>query len=125
MLTTLLKQIQKAFSNYRNWLSSDYMLNALGLDPALQQKDWVMVTMNNVWYRTKLLKLTGYRFLQGYGSDEEQYKALMNNGLSYAKQYNLRPNCALTPEQMAQLSSDIVWLVEKETTLLDGTKPKL
>ncbi|MDR8268563.1 hypothetical protein FPK71_21730, partial [Acinetobacter baumannii] len=31
---------------------------------------------------------------------------------------------ALTPEQMAQLSSDIVWLVEKETTLPDGTKTK-
>ncbi|MFI7853863.1 hemagglutinin repeat-containing protein, partial [Acinetobacter baumannii] len=72
----------------------------------------------------QVAQLTGYRFLQGYGSDEEQYKALMNNGLSYAKQYNLRPGIALTPEQMAQLSSDIVWLVEKETTLPDGTKTK-
>lgn len=50
-----LVETDPAFSNYRNWLSSDYMLNALGLDPALQQKDWVMVTMNNVWYKTKLL----------------------------------------------------------------------
>ena len=62
----------------------------------------------------QVAQLTGYRFLQGYASDEEQYKALMNNGLSYAKQYNLRPGIALTPEQMAQLSSDIVWLVEKK-----------
>src|SRR5690606_24855667 len=27
-----------AFANYKNWLSSDYMLDALGLDPAMQQK---------------------------------------------------------------------------------------
>ncbi|MDV8085230.1 hemagglutinin repeat-containing protein [Acinetobacter baumannii] len=119
-----LVETDPAFSNYRNWLSSDYMLNALGLDPALQQK-----RLGDGYYEQRMVQdqvaqLTGYRFLQGYGSDEEQYKALMNNGLSYAKQYNLRPGIALTPEQMAQLSSDIVWLVEKETTLLDGTKTK-
>ncbi|QGA44627.1 filamentous hemagglutinin N-terminal domain-containing protein [Acinetobacter nosocomialis] len=119
-----LVETDPAFSNYRNWLSSDYMLNALGLDPALQQK-----RLGDGYYEQRMVQdqvaqLTGYRFLQGYGSDEEQYKALMNNGLSYAKQYNLRPGIALTPEQMAQLSSDIVWLVEKETTLPDGTKTK-
>ncbi|ENR2984638.1 hemagglutinin repeat-containing protein [Acinetobacter baumannii] len=119
-----LVETDPAFSNYRNWLSSDYMLNALGLDPALQQK-----RLGDAYYEQRMVQdqvaqLTGYRFLQGYGSDEEQYKALMNNGLSYAKQYNLRPGIALTPEQMAQLSSDIVWLVEKETTLPDGTKTK-
>ncbi|MEI1722104.1 hemagglutinin repeat-containing protein [Acinetobacter baumannii] len=119
-----LVETDPAFSNYRNWLSSDYMLNALGLDPALQQK-----RLGDGYYEQRMVQdqvaqLTGYRFLQGYGSDEEQYKALMNNGLSYAKQYNLRPGIALTPEQMAQLSSDMVWLVEKETTLPDGTKTK-
>ncbi|MDX7880025.1 hemagglutinin repeat-containing protein [Acinetobacter nosocomialis] len=119
-----LVETDPAFSNYRNWLSSDYMLNALGLDPALQQK-----RLGDGYYEQRMVQdqvaqLTGYRFLQGYGSDEEQYKALMNNGLSYAKQYNLRPGIALTPEQMAQLSSDIVWLVEKENTLPDGTKTK-
>lgn len=39
----------------------------------------------------QIANLTGYRFLEGYGSDEEQYKALMNNGITYAKQYGLRP----------------------------------
>lgn len=119
-----LVETDPAFSNYRNWLSSDYMLNALGLDPALQQKRLGDGFYEQRMVQDQVAQLTGYRFLQGYGSDEEQYKALMNNGLSYAKQYNLRPGIALTPEQMAQLSSDIVWLVEKETTLPDGTKTK-
>jgi filamentous hemagglutinin len=33
----------------------------------------------------------------------------------------LRPGIALSAEQMAQLTSDIVWLVEKEITLPDGS----
>ena len=52
---------------------------------------------------------------------EEQYKALMNNGLSFAKQYKLRPGIALTEAQIAQLTSDIVWLEEKTVKLADGT----
>lgn len=72
----------------------------------------------------QIANLTGYRFLEGYGSDEEQYKALMNNGITYAKQYGLRPGIALTPAQIAQLTSDIVWLVEKDVTLPDGTQTK-
>lgn len=45
----------------------------------------------------QIANLTGYRFLEGYGSDEEQYKALMNNGITYAKQYGLRPGIAFNP----------------------------
>ncbi|BAP36441.1 hypothetical protein AS4_15010 [Acinetobacter guillouiae] len=113
-----------AFSNYKKWLSSDYMLDALGLDPAMQQK-----RLGDGYYEQRLVqdqvaKLTGYRFLEGYGSDEEQYKALMNNGLSFAKLYNLRPGIALTAAQIAQLTSDIVWLEEKTIKLADGTTTK-
>ncbi|MFH3579221.1 hypothetical protein WAH98_19855, partial [Acinetobacter baumannii] len=31
-------ETDSSFTNYNQWLSSDYMLDALGLDPALQQK---------------------------------------------------------------------------------------
>lgn len=113
-----------AFANYKKWLSSDYMLDALGLDPAMQQK-----RLGDGYYEQRLVqdqiaKLTGYRFLEGYGSDEEQYKTLMNNGLSFAKLYNLRPGIALTAAQIAQLTSDIVWLEEKTIKLADGTTTK-
>ena len=119
-----LVETDPAYANYKKWLSSDYMLDALGLDPALQQK-----RIGDGYYEQRLVqdqvaKLTGYRFLQGYGSDEEQYKALMNNGLSFAKLYNLRPGIALTEAQIAQLTSDIVWLEEKTIKLADGTTTK-
>jgi filamentous hemagglutinin len=54
-------------------------------------------------------------------NDEDQYTALMNAGVTFAKEYGLRPGIALTPAQMAQLTSDIVWLVEQTVTLPDGT----
>ena len=119
-----LVETDPAYANYKKWLSSDYMLDALGLDPALQQK-----RIGDGYYEQRLVqdqvaKLTGYRFLEGYGSDEEQYKALMNNGLSFAKLYNLRPGIALTESQIAQLTSDIVWLEEKTIKLADGTTTK-
>ncbi|MDC4625400.1 hemagglutinin repeat-containing protein [Acinetobacter baumannii] len=112
------------FTNYNQWLSSDYMLNALGLDPALQQKRLGDSFYEQRMVQDQIANLTGYRFLEGYASDEEQYKALMNNGVTFAKQYGLRPGIALSAAQIAQLTSDIVWLVEKDVTLQDGTKTK-
>ncbi|MFP0979199.1 DNA/RNA non-specific endonuclease [Acinetobacter baumannii] len=117
-------ETDSSFTNYNQWLSSDYMLDALGLDPALQQKRLGDGFYEQRMVQDQIANLTGYRFLEGYGSDEEQYKALMNNGVTYAKQYGLRPGIALTPAQIAQLTSDIVWLVEKDVTLPDGTQTK-
>ena len=34
------------------------------------------------------------------------------------------PGIALTQAQMAQLTSDIVWLVEQEITLADGSRTR-
>ncbi|MDS1140850.1 hemagglutinin repeat-containing protein [Pusillimonas sp. SM2304] len=109
------------FADYRNWLSSDYMLSQLGYDPATMHK-----RLGDGFYEQKLVRdqisqLTGRRFLDGYASDEAQYRALLEAGSTYAKAWNLRPGVALSAEQMAQLTSDIVWLVEREVTLSDGT----
>ena len=48
----------------------------------------------------------------------------MNNGLSFAKQYGLRVGIALSEAQIAQLTSDIVWLEEKTVKLADGSTAK-
>ncbi|TLM99943.1 S-layer family protein, partial [bacterium] len=113
------------FADYRTWLGSDYMLNALSLDPT-----YTMKRLGDGFYEQRLVReqvaaLTGMRFLEGYANDEEQYRALMDNGITFARQHNLRPGVSLSAEQMAGLTSDIVWLVEKEVTLPDGTKSKV
>ncbi|EOP1044237.1 hemagglutinin repeat-containing protein, partial [Escherichia coli] len=61
------------------------------------------------------------RYLDGYSNDEEQFKALMDAGIAFGKQYNLTPGVALTAEQMALLTGDIVWLVNTTVTLPDGS----
>ncbi|MDI5984185.1 hemagglutinin repeat-containing protein [Halomonas sp. M4R5S39] len=70
-------------------------------------------------------RLTGQRFLAGYADDEAQYAALMNNAATFAQEHGLRPGVALTAEQMAQLTSDIVWLVEQTVALEDGSTAKV
>ena len=52
------------------------------------------------------------------------YQALLDSGITYARQYNLRPGIALSAAQMAVLTSDIVWLVEQTITLADGSTAK-
>ncbi|MEJ1162917.1 hemagglutinin repeat-containing protein [Variovorax sp. CCNWLW186] len=113
------------FANYHNWLSSDYLLNSLGQDPTNTLK-----RLGDGFYEQKLIReqvaqLTGYRYLDGFNSDEDQYMALMDAGVTFAKQYGLRPGVALSAAQMAQLTSDIVWLVEQTVSLPDGTTQRV
>ncbi|WP_019450843.1 hemagglutinin repeat-containing protein [Cupriavidus sp. BIS7] len=110
------------FADYRQWLSSDYMLGQLGLDPSTLQKRLGDGFHEQRLVREQIGQLTGRRFLDGYASDEAQYRALLTDGATFAKQWNLRPGVALSAEQMAQLTSDIVWLVERPVTLPDGTR---
>ncbi|HTN65155.1 MAG TPA: S-layer family protein, partial [Burkholderiaceae bacterium] len=113
-------ETDRRFSSYRDWLSSDYLLNALSIDPATMQK-----RLGDGFYEQKLIReqvaqLTGRRFLDGYASDEAQYQALLNNAATFAQAHDLRPGVALSAEQMAALTSDIVWLVEQDVILADG-----
>ncbi|QNK67635.1 hemagglutinin repeat-containing protein [Variovorax sp. PAMC26660] len=113
------------FANYRNWLSSDYLLNSLGLDP-----NNILKRLGDGFYEQKLIReqvaqLTGYRYLDGFNDDGQQYAALMNSGATFAKQYGLTPGIALSATQMAQLTSDIVWLVEQTVTLPNGTTQRV
>ncbi|MDT3486392.1 hemagglutinin repeat-containing protein [Stenotrophomonas maltophilia] len=109
------------FASYRDWLSSDYLLQRAGFEPSQTQK-----RLGDGFYEQKLVReqigeLTGRRFLTGHASDEEQYRALLEAGATVASEWGLRPGVALTAEQMARLTSDIVWLVEKDVTLADGS----
>lgn len=112
------------FANYRQWLSSDYLLTALSVDPATVQKRLGDGFYEQRLVREQVAQLTGRRFLQGYATDEEQYRSLMSAGATVAQQWDLRPGVSLSAAQMAQLTSDIVWLVEQEVSLPDGSKTR-
>jgi len=113
------------FTQKSKWLSSDYMFKQLRNDPQNLLK-----RLGDGFYEQRLVneqvnKLTGRRFLDGYLSDYDQYKALMDNGVQYAKRLNLIPGVALTSEQMKELTSDMVWMVKREVTLKDGSKAEV
>lgn len=109
-----------AFTNYRQWLGSDYLLNALGLRNMHKR-------LGDGYYEQKLVneqiaRLTGYRRLDGYDNDEDQLKALMDAGITFARSQQLVPGVALSAAQVAQLTSDIVWLENQTITLKDGSQ---
>ena len=121
----VLVETDPRFADYRQWLSSDYLLQATKNDPATTQKRLGDGFYEQQLVREQIAQLTGRRFLEGYASDEAQYMALMNNAATYAQVANLRPGIALSAEQMAALTSDIVWLVEQTVTLADGSTAKV
>lgn len=109
------------FTNQKTWLGSDYMQKAFS-----QNGDNMLKRLGDGFYEQRLIReqvvaLTGQRYLDGYSNDEEQFKALMDAGIAFGKQYNLKPGVALTAEQMALLTGDIVWLVNTTVTLPDGS----
>lgn len=114
-----LVETDPAFTNKHNFLSSDYMYQQLKWDP-----DKVPKRLGDGFYeqsliRSQILNQTGRQYLGDYTDDMTQYKALMDAGLAYAKATGLAPGVSLSPEQVAALTSDMVWL-ETKTFTVDG-----
>ncbi|MCI5762980.1 MAG: hemagglutinin repeat-containing protein, partial [Actinobacillus porcinus] len=115
-----LVETDPTFTDRKQWLSSDYMFNALRHD-----HNYVQKRLGDGFYEQRLVneqinQFTGRRFLDNYSSDFEQYKALMDSGIYYANKFNLSLGVGLTAQQMAELTSDMVWFVNKEVTLPSG-----
>ena len=114
-----------AFANYKNWLSSNYMLDRLKLDPSVTQKRLGDGYYEQQYIRDQIMMLTGRYYLANYSSLDAQYKGLMDAGITAAQTLSLRPGIALTDNQVAKLTTDIVWLVAQKVTLADGTSQKV
>ncbi|AEG67589.1 hemagglutinin-related protein [Ralstonia solanacearum Po82] len=118
---TYLVATDARFTQYTKFISSDYMLGALGLNPQQTQK-----RLGDGFYEEKLVRdqitqLTGRTFLAGYTDQLSEYRALMDAGVTYARIFNLTPGIGLSDAQMQQLTSNMVWLVSQDVTLPDGT----
>jgi filamentous hemagglutinin len=96
------------------------MQKALAVNPDNQLKRLGDGYHEQTLIREQITRATGQRYLDGQRSDEAQYRMLMDNGIAFARQYGLAPGVALTAEQMAQLTTSIVWLVTQTVTLPDG-----
>ena len=118
-----LVETDPAFTDRKKFLSSDYMYNRLKWDP-----DKIPKRIGDGFYEQQLLadqilKQTGKRHLDGYTDDETAFKALMDAGITYAKEMNLSPGIKLSKEQIAALTSDMIWLEEREV-YVNGKKER-
>ncbi|HFH0422639.1 TPA: hemagglutinin repeat-containing protein [Salmonella enterica subsp. enterica serovar Bovismorbificans] len=109
------------FVNKKRWLTSDYMQNAFITDHNNMHKRLGDGFYEQRLVRDQLIQLTGQRYAGDHTDDEAQYRALMDGGIAFGKRYQLTPGVALTPAQMALLTGDIVWLVDRTVTLPDGS----
>lgn len=102
------------YADYHEFLSSDYLLERVKADPEKVSKRLGDGYFEQQFVLEQIHNLTGKKYLSDYGSDLEQFKALMEAGAVAAEAMGLEIGVALTKEQIASLTSDIVWLVEEE-----------
>lgn len=106
-------ETNKKFADYHEFLSSDYLLERVKADPEKVGKRLGDGYFEQQFVLQQIGTLTGKKYLGDYGSDMEQFAALMNAGAVVAEAMDLKVGVALTAEQMASLTTDIVWLVEE------------
>ena len=114
-----LVETDPAFTNKKKFLSSDYMYQQMTWDPERVTKRLGDGFYEQELLRNQIIQLTGKTYLDGFTNNEDEFHTLMDSGIAYAKEFHLTPGIALTKEQMAALTSDIVWL-ETTTVTVNG-----
>ena len=118
--TTYVIETDPNFTNRRNFLSSDYVLSRLKLDPMNVQK-----RLGDGYYEQQLvmqeiMRQTGKSRLQSGLSAEEQYRQLMDAGISVTKSQSIVLGRGLTEAEQKNLKEDVVLLVSKAVVLPNG-----
>lgn len=118
--TTYVIETDPNFTNRRNFLSSDYVLSRLKLDPMNVQK-----RLGDGYYEQQLImqeimRQTGKSRLQSGLSAEEQYRQLMDAGISVTKSQSIALGRGLTEAEQKNLKEDVVLLVSKAVVLPNG-----
>ena len=118
--TTYVIETDPNFTDRRNFLSSDYVLSRLKLDPMNIQK-----RLGDGYYEQQLvmqeiMRQTGKSRLQSGLSAEEQYRQLMDAGISVTQSQSIALGRGLTEAEQKNLKEDVVLLVSKAVVLPNG-----
>lgn len=118
--TSYIMETDPNFTNRRNFLSSDYVLNRLKLDPMNVQK-----RLGDGYYEQQLvmqeiLRQTGKNRLQSGLTAEEQYRKLMDAGINLTKSQSIALGRELTVAEQNNLKEDVVLLVSNSVVLPNG-----
>ena len=112
-------ETDSAFTNRKNFLSSQYMIDALANDPERRLKRLGDGFYEQHLINEQIVSATGKQYLEGYTDNEAEYKALLEAGIAFGKAFKLAPGIALSKEQMEAITTDMVWL-ETKTVVVDG-----
>ena len=118
--TTYVIETDPNFTNRRNFLSSDYVLSRLKLDPMNVQKRLGDGYYEQQLIMQKIMRQTGKSRLQSGLSAEEQYRQLMDAGISVTKSQSIALGRGLTEAEQKNLKEDVVLLVSKAVVLPNG-----
>ena len=112
-------ETDSAFTNRKNFLSSQYMIDVLANDPERRLKRLGDGFYEQQLINEQIVSATGKQYLEGYTDNEAEYKALLEAGIAFGKAFKLAPGIALSKEQMEAITTDMVWL-ETKTVVVDG-----
>ncbi|WP_321899428.1 two-partner secretion domain-containing protein [Paraburkholderia heleia] len=106
-----------AFTSAKSFISSDYYLNMLGLNPQNVEKRLGDGLYEAQLVQNQITSLTGKAVLGPYADTQAMYEALMAAGASLAESLNLPLGMALSADQVAALTTNVVIM---QTEVIDG-----
>ena len=119
--SNFLIETNPAFTQFSNFVSSDFFLVRLGFSP-----DDEVRRLGDSFYEARLIQqaildATGARFLSDtFTSQNDQLIYLYENAIASQQAIDLTVGTSLTSAQVAALTHDIVWLEEQIVTTPDG-----
>jgi filamentous hemagglutinin len=112
-------------TNYKEFISSDYMVQRLEHNPAKTTKRLGDGFVEQRLIRDQILEQTGVQYLGDFTSQEDQYRQLMENAIKEVGRLELTPGIALTDRQIEELQKPLVWMVEETFATENGPETAL
>ena len=106
-----------AFTRMRSFISSDYYLRQLGLNPGQTEKRLGDGFYEQWLVRNQMTSLTGKAVPGPYTDVQSMYEALLGAGATLAKTLDLPLGMGLSAEQVARLKSNVILM---ESRIVDG-----
>ncbi|WP_081053941.1 hemagglutinin repeat-containing protein [Burkholderia territorii] len=106
-----------AFTNQKNFISSDYFFGQLGVDLTHVPKRLGDGFYEQQLVRNEITSLTGKAVLGPYADLQSMYQSLMTAGADLSKSLDLPIGASLSADQVSKLTSNVIMM---ETRVVDG-----
>nr|WP_321839589.1 hemagglutinin repeat-containing protein [Paraburkholderia bannensis] len=114
---TYVIETNPAFTNQKTFISSDYYLQQLGLNPQTTEKRLGDGFYEQQLVRNQVTSLTGKAVLGPYTDLQSMYQAMLDAGASLSKSLDLPLGMSLSAEQVASLTSNVIIM---QTEVVNG-----